>query len=282
MLDDFLIGNYTDDNAKTGVTAILCPKGAVGGVSVRGGAPATHETDLLRSENTVEKVNAVVLSGGSAFGLESISGVMAYLREQGKGYDAGGFTVPICTGASIYDLEYGEFGYPDKAAGYRAAFQAKPIEDLCGRIGAGRGATVAKLAGMGSAKPSGMAVVTAKKGELEMAVVTVVNALGNIYDPATGKALATSEGQTDLTYANTTITCVITNAAITKAQANKLADATQDAYARCIRPVHTPFDGDSIFLLASGKVQATLLELQILAEELCERAIIKAVGPWSD
>ena len=282
MLEDFLIGNYTDNHAKTGVTVVLCPLGAVGGVSVRGGAPATHETDLLRSENTVEKVNAVVLSGGSAFGLESISGVMAYLHERGKGYDAGGFTVPICTGASIYDLEYGSFGYPDKAAGYEAALHAIPINDLCGRIGAGRGATVAKLAGMANAKPSGMAAITAKKGELEMAVVTVVNALGNIYDPATGKVLLASEGKAELTHANTTISCVITNAALTKAQANKLADATQDAYARCIRPVHTPFDGDSIFVLASGKVDASLLDLQLFAEELCEKAILKAVGPWSD
>ena len=282
MLKDFLIGNYTDEKSKTGVTVVLCPEGATGGVSVRGGAPATHETDLLRAENTVDKVNAVVLSGGSAFGLESIAGVMAYLRDEGKGYDAGGFTVPICTGASIYDLEYGAFGFPDKAAGYAAASQATPVKDLCGRIGAGCGATVAKLGGMKNAKPSGMAIVTAKQGDLEMAVVTVVNALGNIFDPTTGKVILSSEGQTELTHANTTISCVITNAILTKAQANKLADVTQDAYARCIRPVHTPFDGDSIFVLASGKVDASLLKLQILAENLCEKAILKAVGPWSD
>ena len=117
MLNGFLIGNYTDEINKTGVTAILCPNGAVGGVSVRGGAPATHETDLLRSENTVDRVNAVVLAGGSAFGLESIAGVMRFLHEQGYGYDAGGYRVPICTGAAIYDLEYGSFGFPDKDAG---------------------------------------------------------------------------------------------------------------------------------------------------------------------
>ena len=277
MLKGFLIGNYTDEKIKTGVTAILCPKGAIGGVSVRGGAPATHETDLLKSENTVQKINAVVLSGGSAFGLEAISGVMQYLSENGYGYDTGAVKVPICSGASIYDLEYGSFGFPDKAAGYKAASAAEEVKDLCGNVGAGTGATVAKMNGMQSAKPSGMAVVTAKKGDLELAVVTVVNALGNVYDPMTGAPVATSEGAAPSGNLNTTISCVLTNAVLTKAQANKLADTTQDAYARCIRPVHTVLDGDSIFVMASGEVEVSFLELQILAEEVCAAAILKAV-----
>ena len=277
MLNGFLIGNYTDDKIKTGVTAILCPRGAIGGVSVRGGAPATHETDLLKSENTVQKINAVVLSGGSAFGLESISGVMQYLSENGYGYDTGAVKVPICCGASIYDLEYGSFGFPDKTAGYKAASVAEEVKDFCGNVGAGTGATVAKMNGMQSAKPSGMAVVTAKKGDLEVAVVAVVNALGNIYDPLTGTPVATSDGAAPSGNMNTTISCVLTNAVLTKAQANKLADTTQDAYARCIRPVHTVLDGDSIFVMASGEVEASFLELQMLAEEVCAAAILKAV-----
>ena len=277
MLKGFLIGHYTDSVNQTGVTAILCPKGATGGVSVRGGAPATHETDLLRSENTVDQVNAVVLSGGSAFGLESVSGVMQYLSEQGFGFDAGGYKVPICCGASIYDLECGNFAYPDKAAGYLAAKEAKVISETCGRIGAGTGATVAKLAGMANAIPSGMAVSMRRKGDLEVAVVSVVNALGNIYDPVKGDPIAYSEGGNATPFTNTTISCVITNARLTKAQANKLADATQDAYARCIRPVHTPYDGDTIFLLASGEVDANLLDVQMLADEMCCQAIVKAV-----
>ena len=277
MLNGFLIGNYTDDKIKTGVTAILCPKGAIGGVSVRGGAPATHETDLLKSENTVQKINAVVLSGGSAFGLESISGVMQYLSENGYGYDTGAVKVPICCGASIYDLEYGSFGFPDKTAGYKAASVAEEVKDLCGNVGAGTGATVAKMNGMQSAKPSGMAVVTAKKDDLEVAVVAVVNALGNIYNPLTGAPVATSDGVAPSGNMNTTISCVLTNAVLTKAQANKLADTTQDAYARCIRPVHTVLDGDSIFVMASGEVEASFLELQMLAEEVCAAAILKAV-----
>ena len=281
MLKEFLIGNQTDEIHRTGVTVVLCQKGAVGGVSVRGGAPATHETDLLRSENTVDRVNAVVLAGGSAFGLESISGVMKYLYEQQVGYDAGGFRVPICTGAAIYDLECGNFSYPDRECGYLAASSASPVCDFSGQIGAGCGATVCKLAGMESAKPSGMAVVTAKQGDLEMAVVTVVNAIGNIYDPQTGKPIAEVYPQKiSFTHLNTTISCVITNAKLTKAQANKLADVTQDAYARCIRPVHTGFDGDSVFVLASGEAEIDAFSLQVLAQDLCERAIVKAVQVW--
>ncbi len=277
MLKGFLIGNFTDNIVKTGVTAILCPNGAIGGVSVRGGAPATHETDCLKSENTVQKINAVVLSGGSAFGLEAISGVMQYLSEHGYGFNAGGYKVPICTGASVYDLEYGAFGFPDKAAGYKAASVAEEVKDLCGCIGAGTGATVAKMNGMKSAKPSGMAVVTAKKGDLEVAVVTVVNALGNVYDPMTGAPILASDGAAPSGNLNTTISCVLTNAVLTKAQANKLADTTQDAYARCIRPVHTILDGDSIFVMASGETEVPFLELQMLTEEVCAAAIIKAV-----
>lgn len=283
MLDKFLIGNDSDKVARTGVTVILAPEGATCGVSVRGGAPATHETDLLRPENTVDRVNAVVLSGGSAFGLESISGVMAYLHEKGLGYDAGGYRVPICVGASIYDLECGSFAYPDKASGYRAAENAAPVRETSGRIGAGTGATVCKMAGMSSAIPSGMAVTCKKVGEIEMAVVTVVNALGNIYDPETGKALRyvapAAQGQT---LSNTTITCVLTNARLTKAQATKLADMTQDAYARCIRPVHTPFDGDSIFVMGSGEKDASLIKLQMLADELCREAILRATACEND
>ena len=278
MLDDFLIGNYTDKQNATGVTVLLAPQGAIGGVSVRGGAPATHETDLLRAENTVEKLNAVVLSGGSAFGLESISGVMRFLHEKGYGYLAGGFRVPICTGASIYDLEYGSFGFPDKNAGYEACRNATSVAEIKGSIGAGCGATVCKMNGMDHAEKSGMAVVTGKRGDLEMAVISVVNALGNIYDPDTGKLVKSScgaEGQTS--FSNTTITCILTNAVLTKAQANKLADTTQDAYAKCIRPVHTLYDGDSVFVMSSCRVQADLLELQMFADSLCCQAILKAV-----
>jgi len=277
MLENFLLGLDTDNEHKTGVTVVLAPNGVTGGVSVRGGAPATHETDLFRSENTVDKVNAVVLSGGSAFGLEAISGVMQYCYEQGIGYNAGGYKVPICAGASIYDLECGSFAHPTKFSGYNACKNAKLVSDMCGRVGAGCGATVCKLGGMASAKPSGMAVVSGGVGEVEMAVVIVVNALGDVYDPHTGAYLMRSEGEAEKSFSNTTIACVLTNARLTKAQANKLADVTQDAYAKCIRPVHTMYDGDSVFVLASGEVECDLLTLQMLADKLCCDAILRAV-----
>ncbi|MBP5404347.1 MAG: P1 family peptidase [Clostridia bacterium] len=283
MLEDFLIGNYTDQKHKTGVTVLLAPEGATGGVSVRGGAPATHETELFRAENTVEKVNAVLLSGGSAFGLEAVSGAMTYLYEKGKGYDAGGFRVPICAGASIYDLECGSFAYPTKEDGYAACLAAKPLEEIGGAIGGGTGATVAKMGGMASAFPSGMAVAMGRKGEIEMAVVTVVNALGNVYDPVTGAPLCeTLPKEGAACFSNTTISCILTNALLTKAQANKLSDVTQDAYAKCIRPVHTLYDGDTVFTLASGRVKADLLTLQMLADELTCKAILHAVRSSND
>ncbi|MBQ9370115.1 MAG: P1 family peptidase [Clostridia bacterium] len=279
MLSDFLLGNYTDSEKRTGVTVILAPQGATGGVSVRGGAPASHETELFRAENTVEQVNAVVLSGGSAFGLESTAGVMKYLSEKGFGYNAGAYNVPICAGAAIYDLECGDFAFPTKENGYAACLAAKPIRDICGRIGGGTGATVCKLGGMFTAQPSGMAVVTAKEGDLEMAVVVVVNAIGDIYDPATGVVLKSSGVITGKRgSSNTTIACIITNARLSKAQANKLADVTQDAYAKCIRPVHTVYDGDTVFTLASGKVNADLMTLQLLADRLCCEAILRATN----
>lgn len=283
MLEDFLLGNYTDQEHKTGVTVLLSLEGATGGVSVRGGAPATHETELFRAENAVEKVNAVLLSGGSAFGLEAVSGAMKFLYEKGKGYDAGGYRVPICAGASVYDFEYGSFAYPTKEDGYAACLAAKPIEEMSGALGGGTGATVAKLGGMRSAFPSGMAVVTGKAGEVEMAVVTVVNALGNVYDPVSGAPLREVLPQAARpSFSNTTISCILTNALLTKAQANKLADVTQDAYAKCIRPVHTLYDGDTIFTLASGRVKADLLTLQMLADELMCKAILRAVRPSDD
>lgn len=188
MLDKFKIGHFTDETNGTGVTAIICEDGAVGGVSVRGAAPATRETDLLSPEKTVEKVNAVVLSGGSAFGLEASCGVMQYLSEQGKGFKVGKQVVPIVVGASIFDLEYKNFAFPDKAAGYSAAKNAKENDFSSGNIGAGTGATVGKLLGMESAAKAGLGVASVTINGVEVAVISVVNALGDVVD--NGKIIA--------------------------------------------------------------------------------------------
>ncbi len=266
MLQKFKIGHWSDEKNKTGVTAILATEGAVGGCSIKGAAPATRETDLLREDKTVQKINAVTLSGGSAFGLEAACGVMQWLFENGYGYDAGGYKVPIVVGASLYDLEYGNFAFPDKAAGFAAADSAVEGNFVSGDIGAGAGATVGKIFRMKCAMKGGLGVKTFEKDGLEIAVFSAVNALGDIIDD-NGKIIAGARlGKKSFVgsakfYAayekmlkkqNTTISCIITNATLTKQQANLLANKAHEGYKSAISPSHTMFDGDAIFVMASG------------------------------
>lgn len=291
MLDKFKIGHYTDDEKGTGVTVILAEDGATGGVSVRGSAPATRETDLLHCEKTVDKINAVVLSGGSAFGLESSCGVVDYLYKKDVGYNAGGCRVPIVSGASIYDLEYKSFGYPDKAAGYKAAEDAKTDNFISGSIGGGTGATVGKICGMNCAAKAGIGVQTYELNGIEIAVIAVVNALGDVVKD--GKIIAGmrtedggfldslkvfSAGSLDIKNSNTTIGCVLTNAKITKVEANILADLAHDGLARAISPSHTRFDGDAFFTMASGEKTVEFNILTALIPVLTEKAIAAAVS----
>lgn len=291
MLDSFFIGNCQNNEISTGVTVILSKNGAVGGVSVRGKAPATRETDLLKSENSVEKVNAVVLSGGSAFGLEAACGVVDYLKDNNIGYCAGKYNVPIVVGASLYDLEYGQFGYPDKSMGYEACNNSSIFSDINGSVGAGCGATVGKLLGMEHSSKSGLSVKCYKIGNIEIGVVVAVNAFGNVYKRDSNelisgcmvdgvgvdieKALIGSlnSNDTQIHSGNTTIACIVTNAKLTKTQCNALADGAHDAYARCIRPVHTMVDGDCIFLLSSGEVECNPIALQTAINDLLCQAI---------
>lgn len=291
MLDSFFIGNCQNNEISTGVTVILSKNGAVGGVSVRGKAPATRETDLLKSENSVEKVNAVVLSGGSAFGLEAACGVVDYLKDNNIGYCAGKYNVPIVVGASLYDLEYGQFGYPDKSMGYEACNNLSIFSDINGSVGAGCGATVGKLLGMEHSSKSGLGVKCYKIGNIEIGVVVAVNAFGNVYKRDSNelisgcmvdgvgvdieKALIGSlnSNDTQIHSGNTTIACIVTNAKLTKTQCNALADGAHDAYARCIRPVHTMVDGDCIFLLSSGEVECNPIALQTAINDLLCQAI---------
>ena len=270
MTDKFLIGHAEDKDKVTGVTVILAKEGAVGGVSVRGAAPGTRETDLLKDGNTVEKINAVVLAGGSAFGLDSCSGVAEYLRECGSGFKAGKFTVPIVCGAVLFDLECGEFAYPDKAMGYAAAKSAVSENRLSGNIGAGTGATVGKLMGIASASRGGLGFAAKTlPGGAEVAAIVAVNALGDIYDGfgniiaginCGGEAVSSLDILTagafrgdSLKGKNTTIGCILTNAVLSKTQANRLAEIAHDGYALAIRPVHTEYDGDAVFVMASGE-----------------------------
>ncbi len=293
MLNSFRIGHAQDDGVATGVTVILAPKGAVGGVSVRGCAPASRETALLDSTCTVDKINAVVLSGGSAYGLGAADGVMTFLRKRNFGYNAGAYKIPIVCGASLYDLEYKTFGYPSVDMGESACEAAHPIIEESGSIGAGCGATVGKISGMLSAAKSGLGVATLTIGSVEMCAVVAVNAFGNVYKADSKVFLkgATVSGkpidmENAVGYAvegiggvsNTTLGCIITNAKLTKAQCNRLADTVHDAYARCIRPVHSVLDGDTVFVMASGEVEANMLALQSSAVKLMTEAIESGVS----
>lgn len=286
MLDSFKIGHFTDEQNGTGATVIICEKGAVGGACVRGAAPATRETDLLKSGKLVQKINAVVLSGGSAFGLESACGVMDYLHEKGLGYNAGKYKVPIVAGASIYDLEYKNFAYPQKQDGYTAAQNAEIGNFALGNIGAGTGAMVSKVMGAASACKGGLGIATYNLNNIEIAIIVAVNALGDIIKD--GKIILGAQGEDgsyldclrvfsagslDLKDQNTTIGCIITNANITKEQANTLCSLAHDGLALSLSPAHTMFDGDAIFCMASGEQNIEFNILTAIIPNLCAKAV---------
>lgn len=292
MLDSFKIGHYTDETDGTGATVILCEKGATGGVCVRGAAPATRETELLRDGKIVQSIHAVVLSGGSAFGLECASGVMDYLYENGFGYNAGKYRVPIVAGASLYDLEYKNFAYPHKKDGYEAAKNAQTDNFSAGNIGAGTGATVSKLAGMASARKAGLGVQTYRLNNIEIAVIVAVNALGDIVKD--GKIILGAQtedgnyldslrvfaaGSLELKNQNTTIGCILTNAKLTKEQANILASLAHDGYALSLSPAHTMFDGDAVFCMASGSQSVEFNVLTAIIPQLTAKAVQAAAIP---
>src|SRR5713101_5104050 len=289
------VGHDTNLEAATGCTVILCDTPATGGVDVRGGAPATRETDLLRPMNLVGGINAILLTGGSAFGLDAAGGVMRYLEERGAGYDTGVARVPIVPAAAIFDLALGSAAIrPDAAAGYRACQQATADAVTQGNAGAGTGATVGKIAGPSFMMKGGLGSASTQlsDGTLVGALV-VVNALGDIIDPQTQKVVAGARnpaGHGFLAanpFGNTTIAVVATNASLTKGQTNKIAQMAHDGIAQTIRPAHTMFDGDTIFGLAMGPKSQIMMNSTIAASQVSTigaaaattlaRAIIKAV-----
>lgn len=296
-------GHHTLAERPTGCTVVLAPEGTVGGVDVRGGAPGTRETDLLDPVNTVETINAVVLAGGSAFGLDAASGVVRYLEEQGVGFPVGPVVrVPIVSAAILYDLGVGGDWTvrPGPECGYRAATGATTGALESGSVGAGAGATVGKLAGMGRAMKGGVGSASVTlPGGLVVAALVAVNSVGDVIDPANGRVVAgvRSEGGTALADArvllrtgsppggsagqNTTIGVVATNARLTKAEATRVAQMAQDGYARAIYPVHTPGDGDTTFSLATGTLadgaRATAGQVGALAADVVAAAILDAV-----
>ena len=295
------VGHHTLAGRPTGCTVILAEAGFVGGVDVRGGAPGTRETDLLDPVNTVQNVNAVVLSGGSAFGLDAAGGVMRFLEERGSGYRVGSNVVPIVVGAILYDLSVGDDPSirPGADCGFRAASAATSDAPAEGSVGAGAGATVGKLRGMARAMKGGVgtASITLESG-LIVAALVVVNAVGDVVDPATNQVVAgvRTEDGTALADArlliragqrpsgpgagaNTTIGVVATNAVLTQAEATKMARMAQDGLARALYPAHTPGDGDTVFSLATGAFEgsASVGTIGALAADVVVEAILRAV-----
>ncbi len=299
------VGHAQDERGATGCTVILCEEGACGGVDVRGGAPATRETDLLHPVNMVETVHALVLSGGSAFGLDAASGVMAYLEERGKGFVFADQTVPIVCGAALFDLLLGEGKVrPDKAMGYRAASAASSAPLAEGNVGAATGASVGKALGMSRAMKAGLGSYGLQAGNLQVAALVAVNALGDVIEENNGRKLAgllhekkdriadTEEFLLSAQFhmgeeakGNTVLGVIVTNGAFTKAQTNKIAMMAQDGLARVIRPAHTMYDGDTVFTLSTGACAADvntagLLAARVMAEAICRgvRAAAPAYG----
>lgn len=295
------VGHHTRGERPTGCTVVLTGDGAVAGVDVRGGAPGTVETDLLDPVATVQRVHAIVLTGGSAFGLAARDGVMRYLDERGVGHRVGGLHVPIVAGAVIYDLSVGDRPEvrPGSDCGYRAAATASGAMPAEGNVGAGAGATVGKIRGLRCAMKGGAGTASASLSSgVTVGALAVVNALGDVVDPATGRVVAgvrTPDGRSlaDARVlvrespepgeseggANTTIGVVATNAALTPAEATKLAQMAQDGLARAIYPSHTPRDGDTVFSLATGTFggESSLAVVGALAADVMAEAIVRGV-----
>lgn len=288
------VGHDTNLEAGTGCTVILCDTAAVGGVDVRGGAPATRETELLHPMHMVEEVHAVLLTGGSAYGLDAASGVMRYLEEQNIGLDVGVARVPIVPAAAIFDLAFGSPAIrPDAAAGYRACEQAMAKQTAQGNVGAGTGATVGKQVGPAFIMKGGLGSASTRMddGTLVGAIV-VVNAFGDVIDPQTQQIIAGTRNPLGgfifaNPFGNTTIAVVATNAWLSKEAVNKVAQMAHNGLAQAIRPAHTMFDGDTVFALALGSRSQTRPDpattaLQVsrigaTAATTLARAIIKAV-----
>lgn len=296
-IDGIKVGNAQDFQGGTGCTVVICEEGATAGVDVRGGSPGTRETDLLDSENLVDAVHAIMLAGGSAFGLDAASGGMKYLEERGIGFDVQVTRVPIVCSAVLFDLVVGDHRVrPDFQMGYRACENATDKECPNGNIGAGTGATVGKFLGIERAMKGGLGSYAVQIGELQVGAIVAVNALGDIVDPRTGEILAgllDEEGRIvvgteevmakkyaekrNVFSGNTTIGVVATNGILEKPGANKLASMAHNGYGRTMRPAHSIFDGDTIFTMATGKIEADINVVGFLAARVMERAVLNAI-----
>jgi L-aminopeptidase/D-esterase-like protein len=302
------VGHAQDEQALTGCTVVLCENGAIGGVDQRGGAPGTRETDAMHPMHLVNEVHAVVLAGGSAFGLDAATGVVRYLEERGVGFDVRVARVPIVPAAILFDLAIGESGVrPDADMGYQACLNASTDPPAEGNIGAGTGATVGKILGLAGAMKTGIGTASLEIGSgVIVGAIVAVNVFGDVIDPETGQIIAGARvvqkgpikvgkgpyfadtlcvmesliGRTMLGFAareNTAIGIVATNAKLNKEQINKVAQMAQDGLARTVRPAHTMLDGDTIFALATGDKKADVNIVGAFGAQVFAQAVLRAV-----
>lgn len=295
-IEGIKIGHIENLDAATGCTVILCKDGGSCGVDVRGGSPGTRETDLLNPINLVDKVHGIVLSGGSAFGLDASTGVMEYLEEKNIGFETAFGKVPIVCSAVLYDLDIGKSNIrPDKAMGYRACLNSeKPYKNLQGNIGAGTGATVGKILGPKNAMKGGLGTYSIQIGNLKIGAIVAVNCLGDVIDPNNGKILAgvikdrkflnteyilisSYNEDRNAFIGNTTIGAIITNATLTKSQCTKVSSMAHNAYGKTMNPAHSMFDGDTIFTLSTNKVKCDVNTVGMLAVKTMEKAILNGI-----
>ena len=293
------VGHFTDTRRPTGCTVVMAREGAVAGVDVRGAAPGTRETDLLHPSNLVDKVHAIMLAGGSAWGLEAATGAVRWLEERGVGLDVAVGRLPIVPAAVLFDLLVGDMRIrPDAAAGYAACAAASSADPAEGNVGAGAGAVVGKVFGIQHAMKGGVGTASITVDGVTVGALIACNALGDVIDPDTAQVMAgarTDDGralrdtrrallrgqppQPLLAGTNTTIGVVATDAILTKAQAHRLAISAHDGLARSINPVHTMSDGDTLFSLGTGRAGKSLgmMVLATMAAEATARATVRAV-----
>src|SRR3954447_9565483 len=275
MISGVCVGHWTDTEALTGCTAVLLPEGSTASGEVRGGAPATREFALLAPHRTVEQVDAVVLSGGSAFGLAACDGVVSWLEEQGRGFPTPGGRVPIVVGMSLFDLDVGDASVrPGPAEGRAACEAAREGDPPSGRVGAGTGATVDKWRGDVDPRPGGIGTAVEDAGDLRVAAIVAVNAIGGLRgeSPTPGKEPRARPLE------NTAIGAVLTNASLAKRDCFLVAASSHDGLSRAIDPAHTAFDGDAIVAASCGEVEAAADQVCMLAAHAVERAVRFAVA----
>ena len=297
-IEDIKLGHCHNEKGGTGCSVVICEKGATGGVDVRGGSPVTRETDLLNPSEMVDKINAVMLSGGSAFGLDAASGVMEYLENKNIGFDVTVTKVPIVCQAVLFDLPFGDYKIrPNKAMGIEACQNSETYnDDINGNIGAGFGATVGKFLGLDYAMKGGLGTYAVQVGDLKVGAIVAVNCLGDVIDPSNSNIIAGAydreknnflntekliinsiENPKNPFKGNTTIGIIVTNADFDKAQATKVASMAHNGYARTMRPAHTMFDGDTIFTMCTNKVKSDVTTVGMIAAQVMEKAILRGV-----